>query len=235
MLHLSIKTSKKVNNFKKHQRLKDHYNWVWPTLVAPRQALATQWVALVTVCWKITSGFGANLRKFWIETLFQHQLTHLNSIQVEAVGKPWILRFSWQKMLQFLVDYSWSSQSAVTYNSSHAGICWIHSSWRWCQSRKSFLRFSMKKKLQNDTSRYGELVLKIKPWWAWANAHQYPLTSSNIAWHQSYSNKRFQKCSNHSWATPTAWPPDRTTVPAWGRAKLPKSPDLGLRWFEKLV
>ena len=49
MLHLSIKTSKKVNNFKKHQRLKDHYNWVWPTLVAPRQALATQWVALATV------------------------------------------------------------------------------------------------------------------------------------------------------------------------------------------
>ena len=39
--------------FKKHQRLKDHCNWVpfwqWPTLVAPRQSLATQWVALSTV------------------------------------------------------------------------------------------------------------------------------------------------------------------------------------------
>ena len=86
MLHLSIKTSKKVNNFKKHQRLKDHYNWVWPTLVAPRQALATQWVALVTVCWKITSGFGANLRKFWIETLFPTSANPLEFNSSWSVG-----------------------------------------------------------------------------------------------------------------------------------------------------
>ena len=45
---------KKVKNFKKHQRLKDHYNWVHfssgpVSSQAPRQALATQWVALATV------------------------------------------------------------------------------------------------------------------------------------------------------------------------------------------
>jgi len=43
-----------VKNFKKHQRLKDHYNWVHfssgpLSSQAPRQALATQGVALVTV------------------------------------------------------------------------------------------------------------------------------------------------------------------------------------------
>ena len=41
-------------------------------------------------------------------------------------------------MLQFLVG-DCCSRPAVTYNSSHARICWIrHSSWRWCQSRNGF-------------------------------------------------------------------------------------------------
>ena len=140
LLHLSIKTSKK--KWKTSRNIKDskiiiiYCNWVHfssgPLLSqAPRQALATQWVALATVLKRWLQGFGANLRKFWIETLF---VTSANPLQVAAVGRP-------------LVGDCWSLRPTVAYNSSHARICWIHSSWRWCQSRNDFfLPFYMKKK-----------------------------------------------------------------------------------------
>ena len=98
---LKWKHIKTVKIFKKHQRLKDHRNWVlfwqWPTLVAPRQSLATQWVALATVLKKWLQRLEQTWRKIQSRHCLQHQLTHLNSIQAETVGKPWILCFSCQK------------------------------------------------------------------------------------------------------------------------------------------